>query len=290
MKSGGANMPGHSTAFTELVGCRWPVQLAGMGGGVGGPELAVAVQEAGGLGMVGWGEQAPDLRCGVNFIAPFVRPAEVADGARGARVVEFFYSDPDPALVRAGRDVAPVIGWQVGSLPEALAAADAGCDYVVMQGTESGGHVRGNERLDDLIEKVLGKVRVPIVAAGGIATAQRVAELIGRGADAVRVGTRFLACTEARAHPEYVQNLIAASGDDTVLTDWFDEAWPDAPHRVLRSSLEAARVSGWRSTMPPRRDSDRPVRDMAQYAGTGVGEVSAVAPAADVLRDLVRLL
>jgi NAD(P)H-dependent flavin oxidoreductase YrpB (nitropropane dioxygenase family) len=106
----------------------------------------------------------------------------------------------------------------------------------------------------------------------------------------VRVGTRFLTCPEARTHDAYVAALLAASGDDTELTDWFDDGWADAPHRVLRAALDAARASGWRSPLPPSRDVDRPVHDMAQYAGTGVGAVTSAQPAADVLADLVRLL
>lgn len=284
-------MSGYKTRFTELVGCRWPIQVAAMGGGVGGTELAAAVQHAGGLGMVSWGEPVPDPGCGVNFLAPFVRSeADVTDAARGAGVVEFFYGEPDPKLVLASRKAAPVIGWQVGSVEEARSAADAGCDYVVIQGTEAGGHVRGRDGLDAMLSRVLDQVDVPVLAAGGIATAERVGELVQRGADGVRVGTRFLVCPEAHAHDDYVANLLAASGEDTILTGWFDEGWPDAPHRVLRSSFEAAQQSGWRSALPPSRDTDRPVRDMAQYAGAGVGEVTAVQSAADVLADLVRLL
>jgi NAD(P)H-dependent flavin oxidoreductase YrpB (nitropropane dioxygenase family) len=241
--------------------------------------------------MVSWGEDLPDAGCGVNFLVPFVTSAgDVTSAARGACAVEFFFGPPDAELVAAGHRVAPVVGWQAGSVDEARAAVDAGCDYVVVQGVEAGGHVRGDEGLNPLLLKVLAELQVPIVAAGGIATAERVAELIGAGADGVRVGTRFLACPEARAHAEYLSNLLAASGDDTVLTDWFDEEWPDARHRVLRSSVEAARESGWRSVLPPTRDVDRPARDMAQYAGTGVSAVTSVQPAADVLADLVRLL
>ena len=285
------NPSGRRTRFTDLVGCRWPLQLSAMGGGVGGTELAAAVHDAGGLGMVSSGEKVPRPGCGVNFLVPFVGSTkDVTQAAGGARVVEFFYGNPDRELVLAGRSVAPIIGWQVGSAEEALAAVKAGADYVVIQGTEAGGHVRGRDELDSLLPEVLEQSRVPVVAAGGIATSQRVADLIARGADAVRIGTRFLACPEAHAHEEYVANLLAATGEATELTDWYDDGWPQAPHRVLRSSLEAARQTGWRSPVPPTRGVDRPVRDMAQYAGTGVGAVTRIQSAADVVADLVRLL
>jgi nitronate monooxygenase len=284
-------MAGHRTRFTDLVGCRWPVQLAAMGGGVGGPDLAAAVQAAGGLGMVSGGEAVPVPGVGVNFLVPFLRsPDDVTRVAAGAGVVECFYGDPDAAMVNAGRAAAPVVGWQVGSAGEAVAAAAAGCDYVVVQGIEAGGHVRGSEPLDAILRAVLAAVEVPVVAAGGIATAERVAALLDKGADAVRVGTRFLACPEARTHPEYLDGLLRATGEDTVLTGWFDQGWPDAPHRVLRPALEAARIAGWRSPVPPALGAERPAGEMAQYAGTGVGTVTRIEAAADVLADLVRLL
>jgi len=114
-----------------------------------------------------------------------------------------------------------------------------------------------------------------------------VAELIAAGADAVRVGTSFLACPEARTHPDYLASLLTATGDDTVLTGWFNEGWPSAPHRVLRAALDAAQRSGWRALKPPTRDDARPAADMAQYAGTGVGAIRTSESAHDVLRHWV---
>src|SRR3954451_14025600 len=141
-----------------------------MGGGVGGPELAAAVRDAGGLGMVAAGEPVP-AGCGVNFLVPFVSSAaQVAEHAAGCRVLEFFYGDPDATLVACAHDLGALAGWQVGSAAEAVAAERAGCDYVVAQGGEAGGHVRGTEALDALLPQVVARVGVPVVAAGGIAT------------------------------------------------------------------------------------------------------------------------
>jgi NAD(P)H-dependent flavin oxidoreductase YrpB (nitropropane dioxygenase family) len=239
--------------------------------------------------MVSWTEQVPS-GCGINFLVPFVRSAdEVAEAARHCGVVEFFYGQPRLELVEAAHAGGAVVGWQVGSGPEAAAARHAGCDYVVAQGTEAGGHVRASEPLDVVLAAVLDEIAAPVVAAGGIATGERVAELLSRGASAVRVGTRFLPCPESNAHEVYVENLIAADGEDTVLTDWFGEGWPDAPHRVLRSALEAAKRSGWRSPLPPSRHADHPVAEMAQYAGAGVGHITRVQSAADVVAELVAL-
>jgi nitronate monooxygenase len=276
------------TRLTELVDCEWPVQLAAMGGGVGGADLALAVQAAGGLGMVAWDGELPDPRCGVNFLVPFLPPIDVVEGvSRHVGVVEFFFGDPDAVLVDVAHGQRALVGWQVGSGDEASAAVAAGCDFVVVQGVEAGGHVRGQMPLNELLTSARGRVDVPVVAAGGIATPERVEELVSLGADGVRVGTAFLACPESRAHEAYVRALLAASGDDTVLTGWFDERWPNAPHRVLAPALAAAQRSGWRDSRPPRRGETRSVADMAQYAGMGVGHVSVVRPAREVLATLV---
>lgn len=278
------------TSFTELVGCDVPIQLAAMGG-IGTTELAAAVAGAGGLGMVPSSTEPAAGPSGINFLVPFAPNTDaIEEAVRGARVGEFFYGEPRRDLVAAVHRAGAVAGWQVGSAAEAEKAVEAGCDYVVAQGTEAGGHVRGGQRLDVVLAEVLDRVRVPVLAAGGIATSERVAELVARGAAGARVGTRFAASAESGAHPDYVRALLQASGEDTTLTTWFGEGWEDAPHRVLRKALEAARASGWRATVPPYRGVDRDVRDMAMYSGTGVGAVTRVEPAALIVADLVSLL
>jgi NAD(P)H-dependent flavin oxidoreductase YrpB (nitropropane dioxygenase family) len=229
--------------------------------------------------------------CGVNFLLPF-RPSldDVRAAAGKSRVVEFFYDDPQAEMIQAAHDGGALAAWQVGSVAEAAAAAELGCDFVVAQGVEAGGHVRGTQALNDLLPAVLRAVEIPVVAAGGVATAERFAALIDIGADGVRVGTRFVVCPEAGAHPDYVQALLAAGDDDTELTEWFGEGWEQAPHRVLCSALDAARRSEWRTPLPPHRDVDRGAGDMAMYAGTAVGRITAAEPAAAVVADLTRLI
>ena len=279
-----------TSRFMRLVGSSVPVQLAAMGG-VGTTELAAAVAGAGGLGMVPAGTQPATGPCGVNFLMPFGPSLDdIAAAAGRCRLVEFFYADPRADVVAAAHGAGAVAGWQVGSVVEAVAAEKAGCDYIVAQGTEAGGHVRGSQSLDDLLAQVLSSVRIPVVAAGGIATAERTAAVIRSGAAAVRVGTRFVASPESGAHPDYIRMLLAATADDTVLTEWFSDGWANAPHRVLRSSVAAAHKSGWKGTVPPNRGVDRDPSDMAMYAGMGVGDVNRSQPAADVVADLVRLL
>src|SRR5581483_7031940 len=242
------------TAFTELVGCRVPVQLAAMGSGVTTPELVTAVCRAGGLGMLQRGgtrplaerieeiERAQAGPFGVNFVPALGQgePEEVELAASRARLVEFFWADPDPGLVELVHAGGALAGWQVGSVEEARRAAAAGCDLVVAQGVEAGGHVRGTVPLLPLLAEVLDAVSVPVVAAGGIASARSTAAALAAGAAAVRVGTRFLATPESGAHPDYVAALLAARAEDTVLTTAFSVGWPDAPHRVLASAAAAA--------------------------------------------------
>lgn len=90
-----------------------------------------------------------------------------------------------------------------------------------------------------LLTEVLDSVRIPVIAAGGIGSGRAMAAALAAGASAVRVGTRFVAAEEAGAHPDYVKALIKSEEKDTVFTEAFSEGWPNAPHRVLRSCVEA---------------------------------------------------
>jgi NAD(P)H-dependent flavin oxidoreductase YrpB (nitropropane dioxygenase family) len=193
-------------------------------------------------------------------------------------------------MVEAVRVTGAMVSWQVGSAAEARAAEAAGCDLVVAQGIEAGGHVRGTGPLDELLPAVLDAVSVPVVAAGGIGSAERVAQLIAAGADAVRVGTRFLVCPECDVHPDYVAALLASGPADTVLTDYFDGdgTWP-APVRVLRRSLEGALRAGNRAPAPPTRAAESPF-EMPCYAGLSIEHVRTIQPATEVVRELTSLL
>jgi NAD(P)H-dependent flavin oxidoreductase YrpB (nitropropane dioxygenase family) len=309
--------PALATPFTRLVGCTAPIQLAAMPG-IGTIELAAAVANAGGLGMIGVplmpAEQVAALIgqlaarttgvFGVNFLMPFLEPAAVDVAARTARVVEFFYDTPQADLVARARAYGALVSWQVGSLAEAHAAEQAGCDFVVVQGTEAGGHVRGRTSLLPLLAQVLEAVRVPVVAAGGIATGRDLAAVLASGAAAARVGTRFLATAESGAHPAYVAAILAAEAGDTCLTEAFSVMWPNAPHRVLRAAVAAAeqlapgpigeiRLAGTPipverlSVIAPTVETTGTIEAMALYAGESVGSVHSVEPAAAIVAELV---
>ncbi|OLD35127.1 MAG: hypothetical protein AUI50_03385 [Crenarchaeota archaeon 13_1_40CM_2_52_14] len=315
-----------TTPFTKLVGCKVPIQQAGMGP-LANPKLVSAVTNAGALGMLsGMVIDSVDLLervlrevkdsttgpFGVNYIVPLMERGELEQmvpvAARYARVVEFFYGWPDESLVQMVHQEKTLVSWQVGSKEEAKAAADTGCDLIVAQGIEAGGHIRGQigllPLLSETIEAIGGKV--PIIGAGGIGTGRSMAGVLAAGASAVRVGTRFVASEEAQAHPDYVNALVNAEAKDTIYTDRFNVEWPiRASHRVLRSSLEAAsnfkgEVVGTSSNIytqkkydihcfeeaVPMKHSTGNIEAMPHWAGESVGGVKRLQPASEIVREL----
>lgn len=309
-----------STAMTELVGCAVPVQLAGMGP-VCTDELCAAVSNAGGLGMIT--VAAIDVRdlqarfdhlssltdepIGANFLIPAIDPECLALAARHVRVIDFFWGDPDPELVEIGHDGGALVSWQVGSAAEAVAAQHAGCDFVIVQGIEAGGHIRGRLGLLPLLAATLDEVSIPVLAAGGIGNRRAVAAVLAAGAAGIRCGTRFAAAQESGSHPVYVDALVHARAEDSVRTSVFDVRCPLCPstHGVLKSAIEAAEafsgdvvgeVSLRGQTMPIAKFQGVPtpikpvtgrVDAMACYAGQSVGDIRSVQPAADIVTELV---
>ena len=304
------------TRFTELTGCRVPVQQAPMGS-VSTSALAVAVADAGGVGSItvlrltaakvdtvlaGMAARTAGVLA-ANFLTGGIDPEAVAAAAARVRIVDFFWADPDPALVEVAHRGGALACWQVGSLDEALAAADAGCDVVVVQGTEAGGHIRGHSELRPLLESVLGRVEVPVLAAGGIGDAAAFAAVLAAGADGARAGTRFVAAAESGAHPEYKQAVASAAAGSTEITGAFSVCplCATSPRaRVLRSCIGAlrdlddetvgeTRAGGQRITLPrghglpPGAAATGRIDAMAMYAGESAASITAVEPAARII-------
>ena len=310
------------TRFTELVGCSVPLQQAPMGG-LATPELAGAVADAGGLGMVGaTGWPAPDLKArldklrrptpgayGANFIVDLVDRQTFREclqiASERVRVVDFFFGWPDASLVNAVHAGGALVSWQIGTPEEALAAADAGCDLIVAQGIEAGGHIRSRIGLLALLTQVLASIKVPVLAAGGIGSGRAMAAVLAAGAAGVRVGTRFIAASESEAHPAYVQALIAAGANDTILTERFAGGWP-VPHRVLRSCLEAAeafdgdvvgervhplhgtkiKIARFQGDLTVTKRFTGAIEAMPLWAGESVGGIKRVQPAGEIVHEL----
>jgi NAD(P)H-dependent flavin oxidoreductase YrpB (nitropropane dioxygenase family) len=129
------------------------------------------------------------------------------------------------------------------------------------------------------------------------------AAALAAGASGVRVGTRFLATPEANVHPGYAEKLIQARAKDTVFTNAFDLMMPGIPHRVLRSSIEAAQafqgeftgelvLGSQRMPLPrwsvpsPTRQTTGAIEAMALYAGESVSAVKSIQPAAEIVKEL----
>ena len=180
----------------------------------------------------------------------------------------------------------------VASLEAALAAIDVGVDGLVATGAEAGGHARGayEQRptpratlVPCIVDAARGRL---VLAAGGIATAQGVADAFCEGADGAWVGTRFAASTESSAHPEYKRRVIAATERDVVLTTLFGPEWPDVPGWALRNRV----VAEWagRENEIPSPPPPPTVIGTTTFAGMpyDMPKFSAVLPTTETSGDL----
>jgi nitronate monooxygenase len=317
------------TPFTDLLGCRLPIQQAGFD--ALNVDLATAVSRVGGLGMLGaqlvnaetLAAALHDVRTmtsapvAVNFASSLFdleRDLPTLDVAIGgsAMVELFFYGDPNIELVKRVHAGGCLASWQVGSVADGLRAVECGCDVLVVQGMEAGGHVRGETALLPLLSEVLAHVDIPVIAAGGISTPRALAAVLAAGAAAGRIGTALVASEEADFHTDYKRAIVRASGQDTVRGEYFPVMLPNAPHRVLRSASRAVdelktptagemELGGERhevargAGLAPGASATGRVDAMAMFAGEGVGSVSTIRPAADIVlglwngaRDLIR--
>ncbi len=244
-----------TTALTEMFGLQHPIILGPMGG-VSGGELAAAVSNAGGLGLVGGGygdpawlqtelsrmKEATRRPWGVGLITWAANPG-VVDLALTYRPHAFMLSFGDPRpYVAAIRAAGCKLICQVQGLDEVQLAQEAGADIIVAQGTEAGGHGGGRATLP-LVPAVVDAVApAPVVAAGGIADGRGLAAALMLGAHGALIGTRFYASAEALGQDRAKQRIVAAHGDETGRTRVFDlirgYAWPPIyPGRAIRNSF-----------------------------------------------------
>lgn len=306
----------------DLLGCSYPLVLAGMGG-VARSELAAAVAQAGGFGFLGMVREPVALirseveamrargvqRFGVNLI-PASTPADLLDAQVQAcielkvPVVALFW-DLASQTVRRLRDAGIVVVCQVGSTEEAVAARQAGAQVIIAQGCEAGGHVRGTFPLEEILPQIVAAVDCPVLAAGGISDGRDVATVLTLGAQGAVLGTALMATHESFAHSYHKERLLTASGSDTVLTDIFHINWPrGAKVRVLSNSVtkgergdpfgptrtaigeEEGRPIYLFSTDSPLRSMTGDFEAMALYSGMGVGRIDAIVSAGDRLRTI----
>lgn len=219
------------TPICELLGIEKPLFQGGMAW-IADASLAAAVSEAGGLGIISamnagpdWvREQIRDVRTrtqrpfGVNVMLQSPFAAEVADVVAEERVPVVVTGAGNPskylrAWKAAGVKVIPV----VSSVALARLLERAGADAIVAEGGESGGHV-GDLSTMVLVPQVVDAVKVPVLAAGGIADGRQVAAALMLGAQGVQVGTRFLVATECTVSQEYKDRIIKARDLSTIVT------------------------------------------------------------------------
>jgi len=304
------------TRLTDMLDIELPVMLAGMGG-VSYAELVAAVSEAGGIGTLGAstmsseqlaGEMAhvrrlTDKPFGVDLLtaAPGAVEASislVADG--GARIYVAGLGVPRD-VVDMLHSKGILVGSMCGKVRHAVAAAASGCDFVVAQGTEAGGHT-GTVATMALVPQVVDAVgdKIPVVAAGGIFDGRGLVASLALGADAVWIGTRFIATPEARAVDGYKQTLLGLAEDGTTISraytgktcrvvanDWtrHHDAHPEEvrpfPEQVVRTMQ--AGVNNLGASSETRADPDREFMP----CGQGVGAIGAITPARDVVADIM---
>jgi nitronate monooxygenase len=303
------------TWLTRTLGVDVPLVLAPMAG-VSEGLLAGAVSEAGGLGMVGIApgrsrgyveEQAGVAASagrpyGIGLLAWALEqdpaPLEAAVGSDAVLVSVSFgrFEGPLQRLKDAGK----VVTTQVGNLEEARRAQAAGVDFLVARGREGGGHGRDDLGTLALLQVLVGSVDVPVVAAGGVATAAGLSAVLAAGAVGAWVGTAFLCCRESAVPVASRERLIAAGDTATAYGRVFDVAqqagWPrEYGGRALRNRFFDAWVGredelaadpvALERYADARRRSDFDVA--AIYAGQGVALLRSETTAAQVVAELV---
>jgi nitronate monooxygenase len=310
------------TQACDLLGCEYPVVLAGMGG-VARSELVAAVTQAGGFGFLGMVREPPSLMrqeieavrrvtskpFGVNLI-PAATEAELLERQvstcieQDVPVVALFW-DLSKEVVQRLREAGVVVVCQVGSAKEGELAQRTGAQLLIAQGSEAGGHVRGTTPLRTLLPDVIASSSVPVLAAGGLVDGRDLVDALRLGAQGVVIGTAFLASPESFAHEYHKQRVIEGKAKETILTNVFHINWPrGARVRVLQSSVtrgergdpfgpsevigdEEGRPIYLFSTDSPLRSMTGDFERMALYAGEGIDKIDAVLTAGERVAAIV---
>ncbi len=296
------------TEICDLLGIEYPVLQGGMAW-VATAELAAAVSNAGGLGIIGAGNMPGELlrqeikKCrsltskpfGVNiyYLSPSVQ--EVVDIVIQERVpvVTTGAGNPgkDMSRFRAkGIKVIPV----VSAVALARRLARAGADAIIAEGMECGGHV-GQTTTMALVPQVVSAVSIPVIAAGGIADGRGLAAALSLGAQGVQMGTRFVASTECAVHQRYKDAILKAKDRSTVVTG----ASIGHPVRVLNNKL-ARRFSDLEERRASQQElmqlgtgrlraavQDGDVENGSLMCGQVAGLVQEIRPVGEIIADIV---
>ncbi len=221
-----------TTRITELFNIEYPIVQAGMVW-VSGWKLASAVSNEGGLGLIGSGSMKPELlrehiqKCklatnnpfGVNI--PLLRgdAEELVNVVIEEKVKIVFSSAGHPGkFIKLLNENNIKVVHVIPSVKHALKSEEVGCDAVVGEGVEAGGHNGINETTTlALIPQLVDAVKIPVIAAGGIADGRGILASFSLGAEGVQIGTRFATTIESSAHQNYKQKVVESKDDGTVL-------------------------------------------------------------------------
>jgi enoyl-[acyl-carrier protein] reductase II len=259
----------------ELVGIKYPIFQGGMAW-ASDYNLASAVSNAGGLGIIGAGQMPPDLLVkqirlakentdkpfGVNLILYLSYINELVDAviSEGVSVVTTGAGNAGPFIKKfhdAGIKVIPVIP----AVALAKRMEKAGADALIAEGMESGGHI-GESTTMTLVPQVADNVGIPVIAAGGIADFRGFAAALCLGASGIQMGTRFIATKECNVHQNWKNMIIKASDRDTVIT-----GRPTGhPVRVLKNKLSKQFL-----------ELEEKCADIKEYEELGIGKLKAAA-------------
>lgn len=255
--------PALQTPVCEILGIEYPIIQAGMGFIARG-ELAAAVSQAGGLGMIGSASLSPDeLRAeirkvreqtdrpfGVDVLFATSRnpAADVVTGQLAHSVqahIDVVFEEKVPVLASGLGDPGPVVGQAhdlgmtvialVGNTKNARRVEASGVDIVVAQGYDGGGHT-GRVGTLSLLPAVLDAVDVPVMAAGGIGDGRGIAGVLAMGGVGVWMGTRFVASEEAHGHEKYKQRITEIDDEGTIRTRCFS----GKPCRMIQNQTTQA--------------------------------------------------
>ena len=246
-----------SNRLTQLLNIRYPIIQAGMIW-ASGWRLASAVSNSGALGVIGAGSMYPDVleyhikKCkeatgkpfGVNLPLLYTDIESQINIIFENKVDVVFTSAGNPALyTKSFKDAGIKVIHVVSSSRFAKKAEDSGCDAVVAEGFEAGGH-NGREETTSmvLIPLVSKAVSIPVIAAGGIANGQQMLAAMVLGADGVQVGSRFVASNEASSHANFKEAIINSAEGDTVLT-----LKDITPVRMMKNSFYEQIQTAWKN-------------------------------------------
>jgi len=221
-----------ATKVTELFNINYPIIQAGMVW-VSGWKLASAVSNEGGLGLIGSGSMKPDLlrehiqKCKAATSKPFGVNIPLLRGdadelvrvtiEEGVKIVFSSAGHPGKFIKTLKENNIKVV-HVIPSVNHALKAEEVGCDAVVGEGVEAGGHNGINETTTiALIPQLVDALKIPVIAAGGIADGRGILAALSLGAEGVQIGTRFAVTVESSAHLNYKQKVVEAKDDGTVL-------------------------------------------------------------------------